>query len=647
MRYFALLLSLFFSYTESIAQKSVLPDELLCAEKASHSKRIGFRSNPNVYHGYDIHYYRCVWKANPIKGSYLRGSVMAEFTVSRNSDSLGFDLLSHMLVDSIKQGNNHIPYIRKGNAVYCYKPGAWMMGSRDSVEIFYQGNPVNNGGFGYYVLDNHMTGPIIHTLSEPYGAPYWWPCKQTLNDKIDSLDIYIHTDKSLKAASNGLLISSDTINDSTRVFHWKHRYPIVTYLVAMAITNYQEYTQTASFHNRSETMPVLNYVFPQTYNEAVSDTRSIVPMIRVFDSLFGNYPFAKEKYGHAQFTWGGGMEHQTMSFMVNFSFDLMAHELAHQWFGNQVTCGSWADLWLNEGFATYLTALSYEYLKSEGEFRERMHDIRGSVTGSDDGSVYARDTLTVNQLFNGRLRYNKAAFVLHMLRYKLGDSLFYQGIRNYLNISTASYGFAVTADLKEAMETTSGMNLDTFFLRWVYGEGFPYLKINWRQKGPKVDITLEQRPSHFSVPVFEIPVPIRFKNDNRDTIIEVYMTSLTQNHTVLLPFSADTAEFDPNVWVLAKTALGGINLDRVSGGAAFYIQPNPIGNDLIIYGTNDIAKEIQLFDCTGRLIYETPDNFTHRLSESIVIPLQNLTRGTYVTRIYSKNSVTSLKFIKP
>ncbi|MEY4042265.1 MAG: hypothetical protein RL233_1796, partial [Bacteroidota bacterium] len=133
----------------------------------------------------------------------------------------------------------------------------------------------------------------------------------------------------------------EVINDTTHLMVWKHRYPIATYLVAFAVTNYAQYTQYAPLVGRAKPLPVLNYVFPQFLNTAQQETKQVLPIIRLFDSLFVRYPFVEEKYGHAQFTWGGGMEHQTMSFMVNFSFDLMAHELAHQWFGDKVTCASW------------------------------------------------------------------------------------------------------------------------------------------------------------------------------------------------------------------------------------------------------------------------------------------------------------------
>lgn len=549
-----------------------------------------------------------------------------------------------MVVDSIKQQNKRLFFTHNGDVLYVFKPGQWQQGSLDSITIYYQGNPETGAGFGYYVRDQHMTGPVIHTLSEPYGAEYWWPCKQTLTDKIDSIDLYISSLPEYKAAGNGLLISADSINDSTRIHHWKHRYPIATYLVAFAVTNYQEFSNYAHFGNRPDSLLVLNYVFPQSLQNAMTKVPEILPVIRLYDSLFGEYPFAKEKYGHAQFTWGGGMEHQTMSFMVDFTFDLMAHELAHQWFGDKVTCGSWADLWLNEGFATYLNALCYRYLKPL-EWTSRMAGMRGSATQQDDGSVYAQDTQTVNRLFSGTLTYNKGGFVLHMLRIKVGDAAFFAALREYLSQNKHGYDFALTKDLQQIMEDYSGQDLNEFFRLWFRGEGFPYLKINWEQKGSRVQVKIEQTPSHPSVPFFDVNIPLKFRNAQHDTLLYFRPSQLAETFVFSLPFSADSAEFDPEVTVLAKASLGGINLDKTNT-SNFQIAPNPVRNDLIILTYFNLAEKVEIYNFTGQKVFESGNDFKQGIGENIQIPIEKLGNGTYVTRVYSKNDVTSLKFIK-
>jgi aminopeptidase N len=622
----------------------IVPEELVCKEHQRFQSQLSRRNNSGVKHGYLIDYNRCKWWVNPIKGPYFKGDVMAHFTVITNTDSVGFDLSVNLKVDRVYgAGGQPLLYRRNGNQLYVYKAGGWMGGSRDSVGIVYQGNPSNGGGFGYFVHDNHMKGPIVHTLSEPYGAQYWWPCKQTLHDKIDSLDVWVYTDTSMKAASNGVVVRNEVLNDSQRLMVWKHRYPIVTYLVAIAVTNYSEYTQYAQLIGRSKPLPVLNYVFPQFRTDAERETKDVLPMIRLFDSLFVPYPFEKEKYGHAQFTWGGGMEHQTMSFMVNFSYDLMAHELAHQWFGDMVTCGTWQDLWLNEGFATYLTVMTTEYLRTKEESYGKLRGMRSNITGIDDGSVFPKDTLNVGSLFNGRLTYNKGAWVLHMLRDKLGDSAFFQGCRLYLNGKNTYHGFAKTADLEWYMEKASGRNLDTFFQQWYFGEGFPYLKINWKQKGKTVTLTCEQTPSHNSVPYWHVRIPLLLRGEGKEKLVLWEPKQLLGEMKLLVDFEVDTVIFDPYVRLLAKVSIGGMNLNKVQENA-FVLFPNPTSGTFVLYARNPSAIVMEVFDAVGQKVMEmdTKGNVTKQLTVS----LSALPAGPYFLRINDGNFVYSYKLLR-
>ncbi len=619
-----------------------VPDDLICAEKANVISRIQRRGISTISHGYNIDYHRCNWYVNPLKNAFFKGSVLFKFTVVQDADSLGVDIVGGLNVTHIVYHGSHTNFSRNGDALYVYKTGKWNKNTHDSFEIFYEGFPANGSGFGSFVYDNHKTGPVIHTLSQPYGAPSWWPCKQTLHDKIDSIDIFVHTDKSLKVGSNGLLIDTTSEGDTAVVFHWRHRYPIATYLVAIAVTNYDEFTHFAKFRNYNDSMPVLNYVFPQFKNTAFEETKPILPMLRLFDSLFTRYPFIKEKYGHAQFTWGGGMEHQTMSFMVNFSFDLMAHELAHMWFGDMVTCGSWQDLWLNEGFATYLTCLTYEFLKSPVEFRTKLRGMRNDICSDPNGSVCPSDTSKVNVLFNGRLTYNKGAWVLHMLRNKIGDSAFFKGCRNYLSGSNA-YGFGYTPELQAEMEKASGMDLTVFFQQWFFGEGFPYLKINWNQVGGKMKVKIDQTPSNAEVPFWFIKVPILFQNKTTSKLITFEPSLLKDSFTFDLPFSCDTAIFDPNVTVLAKAAVGGVNQNTIQD-EEIWLLPNPGTDILQVYSRNPNLKKIEIYNSIGDKVKEAVLN--QGTTGNMRLDMSQFACGTYFIRINTENLVYLKKWLK-
>ena len=622
-----------------------ISEEVICAEKARFERinEIRKRSGAVVFHGYDVKYHRCHWKLNPKVGSNIYGAVLFDFIVDANSDSLAFDLVEKLQVDSVKQGDNHLNWERKGDRVLVYNTRGWKGGTRDSFEVFYGGNPIGvTGNNGAYSYEFHATGPIISTLSQPYGAPYWWPCKQTLNDKIDSIDIIVDTDKDFKVGTNGLLLSTTPLNATEHRVHWKHRYPVVTYLIAIAVSNYEESLDHVYFHNRPDSLPVLNYVFPQFLSTASQEAKGVLPMLRLYDSLFVPYPFPSEKYGHAQFTWGGGMEHQTMSFMVNFSYDLMAHEVAHQWFGDMVTCGSWNDLWLNEGFATYLTALAYEFLKSKEEFRFQMRIMRNNITQNYDGAVKPSDTSRVNVLFNGRLTYRKGAWLLHMLRHQVGDSMFFEGCRQFLTGGNRAYGFSTTDEFRQVMEAVSGQYLKWFITQWYEGQGHPELKMNWQQRGNTVKFSVQQTPSNPTVPFWRIPIPVEFQNREGKAERKVfYPDSLSKNYTFSLPFAADTAIFDPEVSVLAKFSIGGMNLDAIQQ-EDIVLQPNPGVDFWNLYARNPVIQRVEVYNAVGQRVW-----VQHLDSAlSVKIDTRFWPSGTYITKIYTDNFVYSKKCLK-
>ena len=635
-------------------EETHIHDEIVCAEKAQFEGRnlIKKRSGEIVFHGYDIIYHRCEWKLNPKSNSNIEGHILFKFKADNDLDSLAFDLVNELKIDSITRNGQFLFYERKANRVLVWKTASkssvkWNQNSIDSFTVHYRGNPASvSGGFGSYVYDNHQTGPIIHTLSQPYGAPFWWPCKQSLNDKIDSIDIVVETASDFKVGSNGVLLSTTPTIQGWHKIHWKHRYPVATYLVAIAVTNYAEFTDYAKFWNRTDSLPVVNYVFPQFLNSSKTEAQITLPMLRLMDSLFIPYPYPQEKYGHAQFTWGGGMEHQTMSFMGNFSRDLIAHELAHQWFGDMVTCGSWNDLWLNEGFATYLTEVCYQYLENDDSFKKKMRAMRANITADPNGSVKPADTTQVNILFNGRLTYRKGAWLLHMLRHKIGDSLFFEGCRKHLSGSQA-YGFSTTAAFQGIMESVSGQNLDTFFKQWYEGQGHPDLKINWKQRGRKLELSVEQTPSNSMMGFWKIPVPVEFLSKPNFSGIRTskylvfYPDSLSKNYTLDIDFAVDTVVFDPKVSVLAKASVGGMNLDAQQK-EEIILAPNPGTDVLQIFARNPVLKKVEVYNSIGQIVYRESRDST----QTWVINVTQWPVGPYFTRIYTDNFVYLDKWLR-
>lgn len=505
------------------------------------------RSGGSPTRGFDLHYLRCEWDIDPAV-RYISGTVTSYFNTTATVNELRFDLSDSLIVDAVIFQGQAIPFSRiPGDQLVVDLNGTLAAGVSDSVRVTYHGIPPNTG-FGSFVTGTQHDVPVMWTLSEPYGASDWWPAKEDNNDKVDSLDAYVTVPEGYRSAGNGILASETTSNGHTTC-HWKHRYPIDHYLIATAVTNYA--TETRVMPLVDDSVTYLTYAYPTDMAAALVSAGDVQELILLYSQLFGNYPFAKEKYGQTQFGWTGGMEHQTMTFLGQYMFDLSAHELAHQWFGDKVTCGSWADIWLNEGFATYLTGLGFQYLRPEHWYQWK-HDVIANITEHPDGSVFCTDTNDINRLFSGRLTYNKGAMVLHMLRWVIGDSAFFQGARAYLDDPELAFGTALTADLKAHFEATSGMDLTGFFADWYTGQGYPAYTTAWSQdQVGNVTVSLSQTPTDASVDFFELPVPIRFSGGGADSTVVLDHTTNGQQFTFHLPFAATDAVFDPDLWLIS------------------------------------------------------------------------------------------------
>jgi len=517
---------------------------------------------------YDVHYHRLELSVNP-GIYYINGKVTTYFKpVVSSMQTIFFDFRENMIVDSVKYHGSHIFSYTFNTPVTLQIniPQNIAMGVSDSITVYYQGAPYTDG-FGSFVSSSTTCGgqnnKIMWTLSEPYGSKNWWPCKETLNDKADSLDVIIKCPQPYRAAGNGLLVLETTNADNTKTYHWKHRYPIPAYLVAFAVADYSVYSDWVSIPN-DVSIEVLNYVYPCN-TSAASQTPLIIPMMQYYVQKLGSYPYKNEKYGHAQCGFGGGMEHSTMSFMGGFSRTLMAHELAHQWFGDKITCGSWQDIWLNEGFATYLEGMICEQGLGDQTWSDWKNGKINNVTGNNYGSTFVTDTTNIGSIFNSRLVYNKGALILHMLRWKLGDQTFFNALHNYINSPGLAYKYAKTIDFINALETVSGIQLDDYFNDWLYGQGWPNYTIQWSKDAScnKIYLSITQTHSAGQGTFFDMPVPVRFTNGTTSQTL-VFNQSSPQHlyFDATLSFIPTSAVFDPDRWLCAKSTVAEIPFDN-------------------------------------------------------------------------------------
>ncbi len=617
-------------------------DALVRMEQQAQEAILQFRASPYT-DNYDLKYQRMEWEIDPAV-RYIAGTVTSYF-IPTKADFLEiqFDFAKELQVEAITyHGESLTSFYKTEERLAIPLPQAVPSGQLDSISIQYKGVPPATG-FGSFVQASHAGTPIVWTLSEPYGARDWWPCKQDLSDKVDSIDIIVRTPQAYRVASNGLLVE-EKAEGGDKIYHWKHRYPIPAYLIAIAVTNYAVYSDYVPVEE-GEPIEVLNYVFPEGLDHAQSSTGTTVDVMQLFNELFGLYPFADEKYGHAQFGWGGGMEHQTMSFMASWSHLLQAHELAHQWFGNKVTCGSWEDIWLNEGFATYLEGLTYEYGLGNKTFQSWLSGKISNITSQPDGSVFVSDTTSVWRIFNGRLSYDKGAMLLHMLRWKLGDEDFYQALRNYLNDPALAFGYARTEDLKRHLEQQSGRNLDEFFADWFYGQGHPSYQLEWWQSEGQLHLRLQQTTSHFSVDFFEMPVEVRFMAVGGNVDLVFDHTYNGQEFVVDFPNEIVIVKIDPNNWLVSRgntvmevavTSTGEPLLEEVA------LFPNPATTELVVQAPAQLLPaQARIVDMQGRLFREL--QLRH---EQEVIDIRELPAGYYYLVLQRGDARKALPFAK-
>lgn len=618
-------------------------DDIAALEKKHFQHKYLAKTVSLASNNYEIFFSRCFWKVNP-SVRYIDGLVTHHFKILNATNSISFDLTTQLTVDSVLYHQQKINFSQQSNQTLSINFSAVInQNQKDSVSIYYHGVP-DNTGFGSFIQSTHNGVPVVWTLSEPYGAKDWFPCRNGVDDKTDSIDIFITHPSTYKATANGMLQyeKNDGVNTTT---FYKHRYPIATYLIAFSVTNFSVFTHTVQLGN--VTLPMISYIYPENVADFQNNTYMVLDALKLFHHTFGDYPFIKEKYGHTQFGWGGGMEHQTNTFLVLPDNNLMAHELAHQWFGNKITCGSWQDIWLNESFATF--AANYYLEKFDtARFRSILITHLSNIVSQSGGSVFCKDTTDPNRIFNGRLSYDKGGYVLRMLRFTLGDSLFFKGLKAYINDTTLQYNFAKTTDFKRIMEKTCNKDLTYFFNQWIYGEGHPNFIVNWVQnKNNWAKVNVQQITSHSSVSFFKTPLPLTFKNATQQKTVVVQCNNNTDETWVNIGFVADTVLVDVEMQLISN-----INKTQKMTAASLIkddikIYPNPIKNNLFVSIKNPSFQNlnIQLFSLQGQKMIEKKITLSGA-DEIINIPTTHFAKGTYLLKISNnENSLMTKKLI--
>ncbi len=632
------LLLTFFGFSQSESEEF---DRMVESEMKSASSIQNLRVNPNTLN-YDVTYHELRFTVDPDNTTpFISGVVKTTFRALANMNSVTFDMATALVVSSVTMNSSNLTFNQSNYELNITLPSTLTTGNSATVIITYAGSPPQ--AEGAFTRSLHSGIPVIYTLSEPFGARDWWPCKQDLNDKIDSFDIYITCPLAYIGVSNGLL-QSQTTSGGNITRHFKHNYPIPAYLISLNVTNYTTYNIQAGLGTaQNPFFPINNYLYPEGNTAAVQTAiNQTVPVMNVFEQKFGFYPYRNEQYGHVQFGWNGGMEHTTMSSMGSWGRSLIAHELAHQWFGDKITCGTWRDIWLNEGFAEYLSGLVVESLDGVPSFISWKANKINNITSATNGAVYLTETeaLNVNRIFSSRLTYNKGSMVVHMLRWKMGDANFYQAVQNYLNDSNLAYGYAITTDLKAKLEAVHGSNLDEFFNDWVYNQGYPTYNITAQNWGAgQAKIIVNQTQSDPSVTFFEMPLEIRLSGAGgltHDVVVE--HTSNGQEFIVSVPFVVTGVTFDPNKHIISRNNVATLTSNSFDLEQTISVYPNPANDELhLMMPTSVQLEKVEIFNTLGQLVGQKTD---HDFS------ISELASGIHLLKITTSEGVIHKNFVK-
>jgi aminopeptidase N len=609
----------------------------------------GFSYNNNIsdfekekFHSYkssltdstiDVNYYNLFFDIH-INPDYLYAQTEILCKVVQNPLNFVYlDLSNYLTVDSIKTGNSFLQFNHLNNKLTIILNRTYNPGEQIQMIIFYRGLPVPTG-YGSFVFGTNINTPVIWTLSEPFGASDWFPCKNSPDDKADSSKMRIKCRNDFTAVSNGILESVTDNTDSTKTYEWKCNYPIANYLISLAVTNYEVYKNYFKY-TPADSMPVVHYIYPQNLNGLKSQLDRTVDMLEFFSSKFGLYPFINEKYGHVQFGEYGGMEHQTVASMGLFYDGIMAHELAHQWFGDKITCRNWQNIWLNEGFATYSEALYNEHLYGKLIYDDfisyKMLEAKRARS-----SIYVQNPTNINEIFDADRSYSKGCVVLHMLRGVTGDTVFFRVLRKYSSDTALAFKTAVTEDFQSNAESVYGSSLAYFFQEWIYGENYPKYMINWsyiqdENNFYNVSFNLSQQSN--SNPVFfTMPAEIKIKTEYGDTLINIFNNSQQQSYSFKVKGKPLSLTFDPGNKIL-KDKTG----DEIAVPVRYYLGqnfPNPFNP------ATTINYEILKYSDVSLIVYD----ILGRIVKILVNEKQK--PGAYIVRFSSENLPSGIYFYK-
>lgn len=592
----------------------------------------------------DVTYYRIDLNID-IDAEEIDGSVLVNGWIGMDQpDSIELDFADEMIVDSVKFYGELWPFVHESDYLKVPAPETTIPeGYSFRVEVFYHGTPPYTG-FGAFNFDTHANIDHIWTLSEPYGARDWWPCKDDPSDKADSVDIIITVPEEQIVASNGILVSETNVGNERKQYHWQETYPICTYLISVTTYPYTVW-QDEYIAMNGDTLPLNYYVYPDHYESVYDNYLLTNDMMEVFAQRFGEYPFMGEKYGHAEFGRGGGMEHQTLTSLGGSSQWLIAHELGHQWWGDLVTCASFHHIWLNEGFARFSEAIWEEAYNGIQAYKDywQSHEYYGP------GTIFVENPNSVGNIFDGNLSYNKAGWIVHMLRGVMGDSLFFESLQSYVYHDSLAYGAVTTEDFQTVCENVSGLDLGDFFQQWIYGEYYPQYAVSWEMLDTdELIVTIEQTQNWQT---FRMPIQLNVTTPTETLSFTVENESTYETYNLgLIGADVIDVKLDPDNWILKDVVYLSIdsNLPQSEQLVIYPAYPNPFNPEttLSFFIPENIGQslaKVVVYDLKGSLVSIIWDGSIQPGLFTLKWKPKNVASGSYFIRLTTLNTSYSQK----
>ena len=557
-------------------------------------------------HSYDVLHY-LINVDLPMTTRYISGCVTIACRSNQNNLQQVDLQLGGLNVDSIRVDGITAAYTHTGDSILITLPAAYNLGDSFGVKVGYSGTASGTMGYLWY-SSVHL---IAYSLGCPYSTKRWMPCYDNMIDKADhGCEIYVTVPDSFTVCATGRYLGR-VVNSGRATYHWKHDRPISPYLIHFAssiFSTYSDWFVPAS----GDSVEVMYYYWPGDSGYARQAFNLTTDMLAFYDSLFGPYPF--ERYGMDVLYpfYYGGMEHQTMASIYRDwivsgpDYYGMAHEMSHMWWADMVTCYSWRDVWINEGFGTYCDALYQGHREGQTAMLNTMTTRRANYLSAEDGNPHSVYDPPENLLFEWGHSYCKGAWILRMIQFLCGSDAAWLGFMAEVRDSFA-YANVSTDDLNRLLSRRLADDYTWFFQEWVYGLGYPRYRVAWNKiyEAPNWRLVLDvSQTQTVGPPVFHMPLQIKANYASGDTVMTLAISQSPQHYEYLLSQEPMTITVDPNKWTILRSTVVAVNEDGSGNEVA---QPpevsSTIGRAIQVRLADD--QLIRVFDVSGRQVYRS------------------------------------------